>query len=417
MTIYALVDGVAFFASCEAVFRPDLRPKGVLIFSNNDGVCVALNEKAKQLGFKKFKSYFELKPLIDKHKAVVCSSNYELYGCLSKRMMDTLATFSSDHEVYSIDETWLDFTGHSQLRETGHKMIATVLSHTGLETRVGFGSNKTLCKIASVIAKRVKKANGVCCIDDDNIQRRAILARFPVDEVWGVGKRTAEKLKRLNIYSALELADYDKNAIRNQFGITIERTSRELNGQRCFNFHEDVTEQKQIIVSRSFGKPIYDLQPLQSITISYLEKAMKKLRANNQLVRHISVSASTSKFSKDYSSIQSVITLPTHTNDTLIAAQLVSEGIEQCYKRHKFVRSMICLTSLHSNTHYQSDLLEPEQSKASRSLMKVIDTLNAGNQKNIFLARSPKKTEWDMRREFKSPEYTTKWRDLPKIRC
>ena len=415
--MYALVDCVTFYASCEAVFRPDLRNKPILVMSNNDGCCVTLNDRAKQLGFKKFKPYFELKPMIDKYQATVCSSNYELYGCLSKRVMNTLATFASDYEVYSIDESWLDFSGHKNLRETGHKMIATVKQHTGLDTRVGFGSNKTLCKVASVVAKKVKRANGVCCIDDNDYQRKAILERFPVAEVWGVGAKTAAKLNQLGIYSALELAQYDKDAIRAQFGITIERTSRELNGQRCFNFHEDVNDQQQIVVSRSFGKPIYELQPLISMTTSYLETAMAKLRANKQLVRHISVSASTSRFSGSYKHIKNVVTLPVHTNDTLLAAQHVSKALEQCFERHKFVRSMVCLTSLQADKYYQADLLEPEQTASSRTLMTVLDTLNRHNQKKVFLARSLKKREWDMKRLFKSPEYTTDWADLPKIKC
>lgn len=415
--MFALVDCVAFYCSCEAVFRPDLRNKPILVMSNNDGCCVTLNEQAKDLGFQKFKPYFELKPLIDQHGAIVCSSNYELYGSLSKKVMDILATFASDHEVYSIDESWLDFTGHKHLRETGHKINATVLSYTGLMTRVGFGSNKTLCKVASVVAKRIKKANGVCCIDDDDVQRRTILARFPVREVWGVGSKTAAKLNLLGIQSALDLAEYDKNAIRAQFGINIERTSRELNAQKCFSFHEDVNEQEQIIVSRSFGKPIYDLHPLQSMTISYLEKAMERLRASNQLVRNISISASTSKFSGDFQSIHNVITLPTHSDDTLLVAKLVSQGLAQCYQRHKFVRSMICLTGLRSNKNYQSDLLEAKQSANSIALMKVLDTLNSGNKKIVFLGRSSAKTEWDMKRLLKSPEYTTSWNDLPKIQC
>jgi DNA polymerase V len=415
--MYALVDCVSFYASCETVFRPDLRDKPILIMSNNDGCCVTLNERAKALGFEKFKPFFELKPLIDEQNAIVFSSNYELYGCLSRAVMETLATFASDHEVYSIDESWLDFTGHKDLRAIGHEMIATVHQHTGLATRVGFGSNKTLCKVASVVAKRVKKANGVCCIDDDDFQRRTILERFPVGEVWGVGSKTVAKLNIMGIHSALQLANFDKDSLRAQFGITVERTARELNGQKCFNFHEDVNEQQQIIVSRSFGKPVYDLRPLQSVSIGYLEKAMAKLRANNQIVRNISFSASTSRFSGNYQSIHNVITLPTHTSDTLAAAKFVSMGIEQCYRRHKFVRSMICLTGLRANEHYQADLLEPEQSNSSRELMKVIDKLNIGNQKNVFLARTPKETQWDMKREFKSPEYTTSWCYLPKIKC
>jgi DNA polymerase V len=143
---------------------------------------------------------------------------------------------------------------------------------------------------------------------------------------------------------SLELADYDKDSLRAPFGITVERTASELNSQKCFNFHEDIVEQQQIIVSRSYAKPIYYLKPLQSITIGYLEKAMAKLRTNNQIVRHITFTASTSRFSGNYQSIQNVITLSTHTSDTLTAARFVSMGIEQCYRRHKFVRSMVCLS-------------------------------------------------------------------------
>ena len=153
------------------------------------------------------------------------------------------------------------------------------------------------------------------------------------------------------------------------------------------------------------------------MTTSYLETAMAKLRANKQLVRHITVSASTSRFSGRYNHIQNVVTLPVHTNDTLLAAQHVSKAIKQCFESHKFVRSMVCLSSLQSDKHYQADLLHPEQSQRTRSLMTVIDTLNRHNQKKVFLARSLKKTEWDMKRLFKSPEYTTSWKDLPRIKC
>ena len=164
--------------------------------------------------------------------------------------------------------------------------------------------------------------------------------------------------------------------------------------------------------------PTIDLkEPEYEVLNIGIEKAMEKLRANKLLVRQITVTAATSAFADGYSSINEVVTLPCHTNDTLIAAQLVSDAIARCYKKHKFVRSMICLTSLCSDDHFQPDLLVNEQTESKRELMRVMDRINKGNQQNIFLGRSPKKNEWSMRRDFKSPEYTTCWKDLPVIKC
>lgn len=408
---------MSFYASCEQVYRVEIRNLPILVFSNNDSICVTLNDRAKQLGFEKFRTYQDLAPMIKLHGAVCFSSNYSLYADLSRRMMETLKPFASDFFIYSIDEAWLEFSGHEDLRETGREINRTVFKHTGIPTRTGFGSNKTLAKVASSIAKRIPRANGVCCIDDDFNQRPAILDRFPIGEVWGIGSKTESKLKYMGINTALELADYDKKNLRKLFGVTIERTARELNGEKCLSFHEVFKEQQQIISSKAFGKPIYQLPALLSVTMGYLEKAMEKLRANNQLARYISISASGPRSSGGRGTIQEVIALPTHTNDTLLCAQLVTTAFTRIFKPNKYLRSMVCLTGLISDENYQLDFLEPEQSIKSRKLMSVIDTLNKGNQKNVSLGRSPKQTPWSMRRELLSPRYTTSWTDLPTIQC
>lgn len=415
--MYALVDCVAFYASCEVIFRPDIRDRPVLVFSNNDSCCVTLNSKAKSLGFKKMKPYFELKPLIEQFNAVVFSSNYELYGDISNKVMKTLSSFSSDTSIYSIDEAWLDFTGHKNLRETGRNINSQVLAHTGIPTRVGFGTNKTLCKVASVIAKRVSRANGVCCIDDNGDQREAILNRFPISEVWGIGSKTDIKLRSIGVNTALELANFDKKAIRSLFGVTIERTARELNGEKCFDFHESNLDKQQIVVSKSFGVTINTLWPLQSITASYLEKALEKMRSNKLLLKQFCFSASTSRYKGEFKIIHKVITLPVFTNDTLSILPLLSKAIESCFIEADFVRAMVSLTSMNPESSFQPDLFNEGQNDKSRKLMVVIDRINKGNDKNIFLGRSPKAKEWEFRRKFKSPEYTTNWCDLVRVKC
>jgi len=358
-----------------------------------------------------------MKEIIQRHGVVVFSSNFALYGNLSDRVMNIIATFVHDSEIYSIDESWLSFSGRNDdIRQVGHTINATVAKHTGLEVRFGAGPNKVLAKCASVIAKRVKKANGVCVIDNQD-QRRSILKRFPVNELWGIGRQLTKRLNDSQIYTALELADSPKKMLRRQYDVNVERIARELSGEKFLSFHEDVIEQKQIIVSRSFGVHITELAPLQGITAGYLTKAMEKLRRNGQLVQTLTVSIATSPFKSNHIVRNKVVNLPAPTNDTILLTGYVTHAVAMIFKPNVYVKSMVCLTNLCKSDFYQGDLLQEEQSNESKALMSIIDKINIGNTKNIFLARTGTSKKFEEKKAHKSPDYMTSWLDLPRIKC
>ena len=413
----ALVDCVTYFVSAEMRFRPDLWGKAVCVASPNDGCIVAMNDQTKALGIKKFAPVFEYAELMKRNNVKIFSSNFPLYGCLSERVMNTLATFAHDISIYSIDESWLDLRGRTEdLRGLGHNINSTVFRDVGIPTRYGAAETKCLAKVASIIAKKVSRANGVCVIDDEK-QRRAILNKFPAASVWGIGRQLNKRLEQDRIYTALQLADADKKWLRKYYNVNVERISRELCGEQCLSFHEDVNEQKQIVVSRAFGAHITDLAPLQSITAGYLTKAMEKLRRNKQLVKSVSVSISTSRFKNNYVSYHKVFLFPAPTNDTLTVTRYLSAAIASIYRPAIYVRSTVCLTDLCKDSHYQGDLLQEEQSSASRQLMATLDGLNVGNSKTVFLARTGSSKKFEMRQASKSPNYTTSWSELPKVKC
>lgn len=416
--MYALVDCETMYASCEAVFRPDLRGKPIVVLSNNDGCIVAMNRAAKTMGVPKFQPYFKVKHQLKKMGVHVFSSNYELYGDLSSRLMNTLSDFASDMHVYSIDEAFLDLTGHVfDRRKWGQEVIQTVYQNLGMPVRVGIGKTKTLSKVANVIAKKIPRAKGVCCIDDDH-QREQILKHFPLHEVWGVGRKLTLRLQADGITTAWQLAQADKNYLRKSFSVVVERTALELQGTQCISFHDEPEARKQIVVSRAFSQPITQLKPLQSLTIDYLSKAMSKLRKHNMLVEALIISASSSRFTDAYASHHKVIKLAAPSNDTLAMAEKVTQAVAQLYKpNHKYVRSMVCLSELIDEGFYQRDLLLDEQPDRSMKLMKVMDELNKHSAQQVFLGSTGIKHDWAMARNMKSPNYTTSWTELPKVRC
>lgn len=416
--MYALVDCETMYASCEAIFRPDLRGKPIVVLSNNDGCIVAMNTAAKALGVPKFEPYFKLKHQLKKLGVYVFSSNYELYGDISARIMNTLSTFAHDSHVYSIDEAFLDLHGHLfDPREWGYEVVQTIQQHVGMPVRVGIGATKTLAKVANVIAKKIPRANGVCCIDDES-QRERILKSYPVEEVWGVGRSLTSRLGLENVKTAWDLTQIDLKTLRKNYSVVLERTARELRGVPCIPFHDGPEERKQIVVSRAFNKPICEVKPLQALTVDYLTKAMVKLRKHKMLVECLIVKASSSRFQNGYVSHHGVLKLPVPTNDTVYLAKLVSDAVERLFQPdNKYVRSMVCLSELRAEQYHQGDLLAPEQAERSIQLMHTLDKLNLKNSNTVFLGSTGIKHNWAMAREMKSNNYTTSWAELPKARC
>ena len=415
--MYALVDCNSFYASCERIFRPELRTKPCIILSNCDATIVTQTKEATALGIEKFKPYFQVKEICDRHNVYVASSNYELYGDISARVMDTLATEAPDISVYSCDESFTDFTNCPtiDLREKGRHIKDRLWREVRMPVCVGFGKTKTLAKLANHIAKKHEKANGVCCLDDPE-QIARWLKKFPVKQVWGIGAKLAERLNILNIYTAYELANADKKYLRKQLSVNVERTARELCGEICLDFHETVADKKQIVVSRMFGVKITSKQVLQEAIANYACMAAVKLRKQKGKVRTLLVTAQSSYYSDNFRSSKKVIKLQLPTSSTDIILKAIAGAMDELYREGVvYARAMVALIELTDSRHEQFDLLEPTERPEKEALLRLMDHLNKDNKNQIQFGRQGIQKQWSMRRDFKSPSYTTKWTDIPKV--
>lgn len=278
--MYALIDANAFYASCETVFNPKLRTQPVVVLTNNDACVCAVNRLAKELGVPKFSPYFKIKELCERNNVVVKSSNYELYADLSHKMMNVIGKFSNDQYIYSIDECFLYFKQFEKIIDDFHvygsKIRRAVFRETRLPVCVGFGSTPTLAKAANHIAKKYKKYRGVAVIDTEEA-RVDILSKMDINDVWGIGRKTSERLRLLNIRSGLELANCPPAIIRKDFNIEIERTVRELNNEKCIHWDEIRSPKKQIYSTRSFGKRIHKIEDLHQALSGHIVTAARSL--------------------------------------------------------------------------------------------------------------------------------------------
>eukprot|EP01093_Parvamoeba_rugata_P014923 TRINITY_DN501_c0_g1_i1.p1 TRINITY_DN501_c0_g1~~TRINITY_DN501_c0_g1_i1.p1 ORF type:complete len:284 (+),score=30.85 TRINITY_DN501_c0_g1_i1:896-1747(+) len=281
--MYALVDAVAFYASAEKVFDPSIRFKPVVVLTNNDGCICAVCPIGRRLNIPKFQPYFKIKHYLTQHNVVVRSSNYELYADLSERMMTVINRFCDDHYVYSIDESFLRFTGFSNIIDDwsayGHTIRQAVWRETGLPVGVGFGPTPTLAKAANHAAKKLSGFNGIAVINDES-SRKNILARMDVTDVWGIGSRLGKQLKFMGIKSALDLAQQNPKKMRRMFSVVVERTVSELNGVACLNWDEVKQNKKEIFSTRSFGERISDVTTLKSALTTHAAIVGRKLRSN-----------------------------------------------------------------------------------------------------------------------------------------
>lgn len=415
--MFALVDCNSFYASCEQIFRPDLRGKPVVVLSNNDGCIVARNAEAKALNIPELQAYFTLKDFLNHHKVHVFSSNYALYGDISQRVMHTLKHFSPDVEVYSIDEMFLDLSGfHQDLTTYGQNIKATVWKEVRIPVSVGIAPTKTLAKLANYAAKKIPNCYGVCTLDQP-YKWDWLLKRMPVQKVWGVGKRLSKRLAGIGVCTAYELAKANKKQLRKLTNVCLERTANELNGHACLGLDE-VAEKKQIYVTRSFGEKVTELASLQEAITLYATRACEKLRKQQHWVQTIHVFAHTSPFLPNYYSNSLVVKLPYPTDDPRLVSAYAKRGIELIYRESAlFLKCGIGLIELLDKHHQQKDLFSPGQSNRSNILSSTLDTINQKyGRSTVFLAAQGIRKPWKMRQEFLSPRYTTRWQDLPLVR-
>jgi len=415
----ALVDCNSFYVSCERLFNPKIRRKPVVVLSNNDGCIISRSNEAKALGIKMGEPYFKAKDIIVKNKVEVFSSNYSLYGDLSRRVMRTLKRFNSEIEVYSIDEAFIDLSNFpdQDVEKIGKEIRETVLQWTGIPTSIGIAKTKTLSKVANHIAK--KKESGVTnLIGIDNLD--PILEKVEINDIWGVGKQLTKFYQKNGIYNAKQLKNKSNTWIKKSSNVLGSRTAMELRGIPCINLETTQTKRKSCVVSRSFGKRIEKFQELKEAVASYCLNASEKIRSESLVAKAITVFVRTSPFQRDYGyySNAKTIDFPIATNNSIEIVKTAVSILENIFKNgYQYQKAGVMLTGLHNNNG-RKNLFSSEKDEKINTLMRSIDNTNYRyGRSTLSLASAGVQKKWNMKREYSSKIDTADFYCLPTIRA
>ncbi|MFZ4542004.1 MAG: Y-family DNA polymerase [Rickettsiales bacterium] len=428
--MYGLADCNTFYASCEKAFKPHLIARPVVVLSNNDGCVIALSKEAKALGIVMGTPYFKVKELCALHSVVQCSSNYELYADMSNRVMETLKELAPKVEVYSIDEAFLDFDRMAgvDVPALARHIRATVTRNTGIPVSVGLAQTKTLAKAANRYAKRHTK-DFAWALDTDE-ERERVLRGMDTQDVWGIGRRRARQLSALGVYSAWDFANCDSRMVRKKFSVVGQRVLWELQGTRCIGLLEEKPK-KEIICSRAFGKVVYHWWELEQAIAKYVARAAEKLRAQQGFTQSIRVYIEGSNRFKDNRisdyGVEVRLHRPTSNTGEMIRASVdAAYAIYTAMPRNPnpfdvtsgFRKAGVTLTDITWMGHAQTDLFTALPSAKNMKAMQVMDELNRRfGRDTMFHAAQGINTTWKMRREYKSPNYTTRLADIPTVHC
>jgi DNA polymerase V len=417
--VFALIDCNNFYASCERLFRPDLRQKPIVVLSNNDGCVIARSNEAKDLGIKMGEPYFQIKALSKQHDISIFSSNYTLYGDLSHRVMSVIESAWPEVEVYSIDEAFLDLsTMASHERESFCLSLQQeILKSTGIPTSIGLGTTKTLAKLANHLCKKVLKTPVF-----DITHQRHWLKQIAVGDVWGVGGQWQKKLIAQGIESAKDLAQLNAHLIKKQYNVVLMRTVMELQGVSCIGL-QDIKPKQSIMSSKSFGQMQTQLTALEQAISSHCARACEKARSHQMVAQRLYVSVRSNPFRGDleYYAKNMECRLVNPTDDTRVITAVAKLCLKKLFKpgiQYKKVGVMLVDLISKSNTqldlfhqHSDEDLVKTDQ------LMSVFDTINTRfGRHTIKLAAEGYSTPWAMRANMRSPCYTTRWDELPIVR-
>ena len=414
MNSIAIIDVNNFYVSCERVFNPKLENKPVVVLSNNDGCAISRSNEAKALGIKMGTPWFKFKEFAKQENVTALSSNYTLYLDMSHRVMTLLSKFSPDQEVYSIDESFLDLTSFKSkdLIQYSQQIKTKIKQWTGLPVSIGIGSTKTLSKLANHIAKKNSSFKGVCnlnVMDQDTLE--TWMSHIPVNEVWGVGRSLALKLNQLSIISVLDLKLADPDYIRQQFSIVLEKTVRELNGLICMELKDIAEPNKEIMVSRSFGRRVKDKQELIEAVTAYTSRAAERMRKQESVATSLYIYIRTSPHDdkKQYANgINIPLFQPTDDSMTLTNAALL--GLDYIYREgFDYQKAGVTLCNLTSKDKMQGNLFKDT---IAHSRMKIMDTINQRWKGKLKLGSEGVTKEWEMKAQFKSRNYTTDWDQL-----
>lgn len=428
--MFALVDGNNFYVSCERVFRPSLNGRPVVVLSNNDGCAIARSNEAKALGIKMGAPWFQIRHMEDSDGLVALSANFTLYGDMSDRMMSLAAGLGPTQEIYSIDESFIGLQGvRGDLTKRAHAIRARINQWVGIPCGVGIGQTKTLAKLANHIAKTAERKPGSYPAELAQVCNLAalppqdlddVLATTLVEEVWGVGRKLAAQLHEGGVHTVLDLARLDPATVRRRWSVVLERTVRELQGMQCIDLDDAPAPKKQIACTRSFGQAITELAPLVEAVSEFASRAAEKLRQQGGVASQLLVFCHTSPFRPGPRFNRSIVVpLRRPTADTGELVSAAAAGMRRIYEPgYKMAKAGVMLLDLVPGGVLQGELaLEEEDHRDRTRLMVALDALNQrygkGTVHSANTGGTNKRQAWVMKQERRTPQYTTRWEDVP----
>ena len=424
-SVYALVDCNNFYASCERVFNPKLKNAPIVVLSNNDGCIVARSNEVKAMGVGMGEPYFKFKETIESNNVHVFSSNYTLYGDMSRRVMSTLSHFAPEFEIYSIDEAFLNLRGcdrvdgFKNLTEYGRHIRETVLKWTGIPVSIGIARTKTLSKIANRLAKKSEKTGGVLDLVDSPYIDKA-LERVDVWDVWGIGRKHGRRLIDKGIVNAKQLRDIDDKVVRKQMGIVGLRLVYELRGISCQRLETVVPKRKGVVSSRSFGRKVTDKNELRESVSAHVANGAERLRKQNLAARLLTIFVLTNPFSKQDEQYSNSITikLPHGSSNTSELMHYAMHGVEKIFREgYKYKKAGIMLDNLIPDDQVQATLFDQTDNGKFKKIMTMLDAVNDKLGANTLTYASQGTTRpWKMKCELRTPKYTTSWKQLVQVR-
>ncbi|HAT3877868.1 TPA: Y-family DNA polymerase [Legionella pneumophila] len=415
--MFALIDCNNFYASCERLFRPDLRTTPIIVLSNNDGCVVARSNEAKALGIKMGVPYFEVKGLCKQHNVQVFSSNYTLYGDLSHRVMTVIEANWPDTEIYSIDEAFLNLKTLSEdkIDTFCTYLQKTILKHTGIPVSIGIGRTKTLAKVANHVAKKKLK---IAVFNVTN-QEEHWLSHLEVDDIWGVGRQWYKKLIGFGVTNALELSKLNPRFVKDRFNVVLQRTVLELRGKPCLEL-EEIAPKQSIMSSCSFGGLQSDFGFIQEAISHHCGTAWAKMRRQGLITQHLSVFVRSNPFREDLAQYSNSIgfRLVNPTDDVRYLTAAAKLCLKKIYRKGiQYHKCGVLLADLIDKQYRQMDLFhQPSDEKIieTEKVMKLICGINQKyGSRTMRLAAEGFRKSWSMKRQLKSPHYTTRWSELP----
>jgi len=414
----ALVDCNSFYVSCERLFNPKIRKKPVVVLSNNDGCIISRSNEAKALGIKMGEPYFKEKDVIVKNNIQVFSSNYSLYGDMSRRVMRTLKRFNSDIEVYSIDEAFLDLSNFSddEVEDVGKEIRETVLQWTGIPTSIGIAKTKTLSKVANHIAKKTQ-SGVVSLIGIENID--PILKKIEINNIWGVGKQLTKFYHKNGVYNAEQLKNKSNTWIKKNSNVLSSRTAMELRGISCVDLETTTSKRKSCVVSRSFGKKVEKFQELKEAIAGYSLNASEKIRSESLVAKSITIFVRTSPFQNRYGfySNSKTVDLPIATNNSIEIVKVALNALETIFKNgYRYQKAGVMLSRL-SDSANGKNLFSSEKDEKINNLMKSIDNTNYRyGRSTLSFASAGVHKRCNLKREYSSKIDTANFYCLPTIK-